>query len=233
MSQTGPATGESATQRVVESLRAMIMHSQLAPGQQIRQDEVADILGVSRSPLREALRILETEGLVGHSRNQGYFVIRINSDELVQVYLMRKLLETEILLSLKHPDPGDLDALSEANDAVAEAVTSTSVTEMLATNRHFHFLLFGWSRYPMVVIQVERLWNLSESCRATYLWMPEMRLRIVEEHSDMIAAYADYDLERLVEVADAHRDAAKASVLKVLVAQEKLRAGPDAGLPVS
>lgn len=229
MSRSGGAGDESATQRVVESLRAMIMHNQLVPGQQIRQDEVADLLGVSRSPLREGLRILETEGLVGHSRNQGYFVVRINSDELVQVYLMRQLLETEVLLALKPPEPENIELLKQANRAVAEAVASTSVTEMMTTNREFHFMLFGWSSYPMFVVQVERLWNLSEPLRATYLWMPEMRLRIVEEHDEMITAYDENDLERLVKVADAHRNAAKESVSKVLLAQESLRAGGAIG----
>jgi DNA-binding GntR family transcriptional regulator len=226
----GGSSDESATQRVVESLRAMIMHNQLAPGQQIRQDEVSEVLGVSRSPLREALRILETEGLVGHSRNQGYFVVRLNSDELVQVYLMRKLLETEIMLSLRHPAPADLKALEQANAAVTAAVASSSVTEMLATNRGFHFTLFGYSSYPMVVTQVERLWNLSEPLRATYLWMPEMRDRIVAEHEEMISAYAGFDLERLVALADAHRDAARESVVNILLAQEALRSGGSVGV---
>ena len=75
----------------------MIVRRQLAPGTQIRQVELAAQLGLSRSPLRQALSALETEGLVTHEQQRGYFVARMSVDHLSQIYRMRELLETELL----------------------------------------------------------------------------------------------------------------------------------------
>jgi DNA-binding GntR family transcriptional regulator len=62
---------------VLEAIREMIYQGRLSPGQQLRQEELAIALGVSRNPVREALKGLQAERFVGHSLNQGYFVTRL------------------------------------------------------------------------------------------------------------------------------------------------------------
>lgn len=209
-----------ATTRAVRTLRAMVMSRQIGPGQQLRQDDLAEEIGLSRSPLREALRTLETEGLLVHVPNQGYFVVRLRSGELQQIYLMRRLLEAEILKTLRRPSSHDLAALRAENERIKAFVSEGSSMRVLQANRRFHFTLFALSPLDLVIRQVERLWQLSESYRAAYLWMPDAQERIIEEHLAMISALERGEVEALIGVADAHRAAAEASVISLLRDEE-------------
>ncbi|WP_045879925.1 GntR family transcriptional regulator [Pseudofrankia sp. DC12] len=203
----------NATAKATTALRDMVMRRRLMPGQQLRQDQLAEQLNLSRSPVREALRILETEGLVRYVVNQGYFVAEFNAAELQQIYLMRRLLEAELLRTARRPADDDLAALRAHNAAVTAGGEAGSITEMLVANRRFHFALLGLSPLLLVRREVVRLWHLSEAYRAGYLWIPETRDRIVAEHLAMVDALADYDLGRLVDIAEQHRNSAERTVL--------------------
>ena len=209
-----------ATARAVRTLRDKVMSRRIGPGQQLRQDELAEELGVSRSPLREALRTLEAEGLLVHVPNQGYFVVRLRPADLQQIYVMRRLMETEILKSLRKPSASEALALGNENARLKEFVASGSSLRVLQANRRFHFAIFALSPLDLVIRQVERLWHLSESYRAAYLWLPARQDQIVEEHAAMLFALERGDLEELVSLADAHRAAAEESVIALLRGEE-------------
>jgi len=215
------ASGASSdlTRDATAALREMIVRRQLAPGAQIRQVELAERLGLSRSPLRQALSALETEGLVTHEQQRGYFVTRMSADHLSQVYRMRELLETELLRTARPPAAPELEELAARNADVQAALDDASVTAMLVANRAFHFGLFELSPLGAIRADVARLWNASEPYRATYLWMPTTRRRIVREHAQMLDALARGDRARLVQVANRHRDAAREVVTDLLAVE--------------
>jgi DNA-binding GntR family transcriptional regulator len=208
-----------ATSRAIDALRDLIAREELPGGAQIRQEELAGRLGISRSPLREALRALESEGVVRHDANRGYFVTRLSVEDLRQVYLMRRLLETELLRAVGPLDDSTLGELERLNDEVREAAAGAAVADVLLANRRFHDALFALSPLQLVAAHVRRLWNLSQPYQATYLWLPETRSRVVAEHESMIAALRAHDRRALVEVADAHRGASESSVLALLEAR--------------
>ncbi|HEX4251354.1 MAG TPA: GntR family transcriptional regulator, partial [Pseudonocardia sp.] len=90
-------SGASLAEQAVMAVRELIHDGQLLPGQPIRQVAIAERLGMSRVPLREALQNLQAEGLVRPSATGGFVVTRLSSTELAEFYLMRRLLETELL----------------------------------------------------------------------------------------------------------------------------------------
>jgi DNA-binding GntR family transcriptional regulator len=219
----GPRDGSSTalgrsdlTRRATEALRHMIVRRQLPPGQQIRQVEVAERLGLSRSPIREALSSLVAEGLVTHAPRRGYFAARMDGDHLTQIYRMRELLETEVLRTARRPDPVDVDRLADVNARIGRATCDHAVGDVLLANRAFHFGLFALSPLDVVVRELDRLWNMSEPYRAVYLWLGATRRRIVREHDQMLNAAAEGDGDRLVAVADRHRAAAREAVTELL-----------------
>jgi DNA-binding GntR family transcriptional regulator len=217
---TGNARSESGSgldlvQKATIALRQMIVRRELSAGEQIRQVELAEKLGLSRSPLREALRSLETEGLVAHVPNRGYFVVRLSADDLRQIYRMRRLLETEVLLSVRRPSAAELDDLRAANEAVEQAAEAP-LGEVLTANRTFHFMIFALSPLDLINREIQRLWHVSEPYRAAYLSASERRTQIAMEHRAMLEALAEYDLAKLVETADEHRRIAGAAVVRLL-----------------
>src|SRR5437879_5618000 len=97
---TDRASTDQAVLRVVDGIKHMIVSGDLLPGQQLRQEQMAATLGVSRLPVREGLRQLVADGLVTHEHNVGFAVARLSRSEFDQIYLMRRLLETEAIRSL-------------------------------------------------------------------------------------------------------------------------------------
>ena len=95
----------------------------------------------------------------------------------------------------------------------------SDVAGMLVANRAFHFGLFALSPLGAIRQDVERLWNTSEPYRATYLWLPSTRRRIIREHEQMLGALARGDRTRLVQIADRHRGAARAAVTELLAVE--------------
>jgi len=209
-----------ATARAVSTLRDMLVNRRLAPGQQLRQDSLAEQLGLSRSPLREALRILESEGFLWHQPNHGYFVTRLRSAEMHQIYLMRRLLETELLTSVRRPTPDEVRTLWQENELMRSSSAAGDLNSVLRGNLRFHFGIFSLSPLDMVARQVQRLWHLSEPYRSTYLWLPETQQRILTDHAAMISALAEGELDELVAIADRHRSAAQRSVVAFLRSEE-------------
>src|ERR1700722_8992997 len=127
-----PAGGEPAPRERAEAeplqltlqaaaqIRGLIIDRVLLPGEKILQVELAERIGVSRSPLREALRTLESEGVVTYEANRGYVVARVGDEDLAQIYRMRALLEDELLRTVRRPDAAVLDELREINDKLRE-----------------------------------------------------------------------------------------------------------------
>ncbi len=206
------------TQRAIEGVRDMIVRRQLYPGQQIRQEEVAAVLGMSKSPVREALRALEMDGLVYHQPNQGYFTARFSVADLRQIYTMRKALETIIFRALPEFPAEELDQLRAINKAIDSAHAGANVHEVIQLNRQFHFRIFVRSGLNLVVREVERLWQISDSYRSLYLYdsFGSRQSQIVAEHDAMIDALADHDLKRLVKVADSQRSIGEERMLAML-----------------
>lgn len=194
------------TLEAAAQIRGLIIDRVLLPGEKIRQVELAERLGVSRSPLREALRTLESEGVVTYETNRGYVIARLGEEDLVQIFSMRALLEGDLLRTITRPGPAVLSRLKDLNDAMMAAIDARDVGTILRTNREFHFTIFELSPLNQLQREVERLWQLSEGYSAQWWWrMPEARTRINREHKSIIAALRKFDLDQLVELCEAHR----------------------------
>jgi DNA-binding GntR family transcriptional regulator len=210
------AAGRQLTLQAVDEIRELIFRHVLLPGEKVRQVELAQRVGVSRSPLREALRTLESEGMVSYEPNRGYVISRLDADDLAQIYRMRKLLEFEILQTIKPQAAAAVAEIAQHNADMVEAIEAENISAILRANREFHFSIFALSPLKLFRREVRRLWQLSEGYRATYLWLPETRERIVQEHTAIIEALASQDIGKLVELCTQHRDQSETVVVGLL-----------------
>ena len=193
------------TLRAAALIRGMIFDGDLLPGEKLRQVELAERIGVSRSPLREALRTLESEGLLAYEMNRGYMVARLEPSEVAELYHMRALLEHELMRSIARPGKDVLDVLEKHNGTMMSAIRQEDIAEIMRANRDFHFTIFELSPMKQFRQEIARLWQLCEGYRHWWWHMPDAAARIDREHKQIIRTLRRYDLERLIQLCDAHR----------------------------
>ena len=151
------ARGENATAQelVLSSVRTAILAGVLAPGARLRQEELADVFGTSRIPVREALRALEYEGLVTSEPHRGFTVTSLDADDVQEVYDLRILLESEaVKLALPLLTADDLEDLERL---FARMQSAESPDEQLAARERFYLRLYSVTGRPRLVGLIMRL----------------------------------------------------------------------------
>jgi DNA-binding GntR family transcriptional regulator len=186
-------------------IRGMVFDGALLPGEKIRQVELAERIGVSRSPLREALRTLESEGLVSYETNRGYVVARFEPSDVAEFYQMRALLEHRLMKSITRPAAEILDALEKHNANMMAAIARQDIAGIMRANREFHFAIFALSPMKQYKREIARLWQLSEGYRHWWWHIPDAAARIDREHRQIVEALRAFDLDRLIRLCDSHR----------------------------
>ncbi|MFF0224152.1 GntR family transcriptional regulator [Streptomyces sp. NPDC004629] len=217
MTSPAPRRRPPTTQQfVLGELRRAITSGQLKPGTPIRQDALAEQFGVSRVPLREALKTVEAEGLVVHEAHRGYFVAELSLSDLREVYRIREILEAEAVRQASGRIDGPaFAALEAAQREVEEAADAEDVTEMAAANRRFHFSLFEMAGMPRLVRLISTLWDATDAYRALYYAEPAHRDHVVREHHAILAALRG-DAEDAVRLLDEHRANAVTALREML-----------------
>jgi DNA-binding GntR family transcriptional regulator len=204
-SEGGHPTGEAV--RVARELRDRIVAGELEPGTPIRQDEIAEAHNVSRIPVREALHILQAEGFVEHKMNAGYRVVQWSVSDLRQLFLMRSLLEKELLQTIRWPTDDELADLTQINKRIGTANQADDLSTLVTLNSQFHMRIFELSPLQLVLFEAKRIWALSEIYRAIYLDNPRLREQVVTDHKQIITALRRHAREQLLDVSEAHRSA--------------------------
>ncbi|KAB2380357.1 GntR family transcriptional regulator [Actinomadura montaniterrae] len=196
----------TAQQFVLDELRRAITSGRLRPGAPIRQDVVAEEFGVSRVPLREALKTLQGEGLVTYRAHRGYYVEELSLDDLREVYRIRTLLEEEaVRRAAARVTAADLAALDRAEDEVERAAQAGDVLAMAAANRAFHMALYECAGMPRLVRLIRTLWDATDAYRSIYYGENVNRERVIGEHRAALAALRAGDADEAVRVLDVHR----------------------------
>lgn len=214
-----PSRPGTTAQHALAWLRAAIIDGDLAPGDRIRQDEVAERIGVSIGPVREALRALEQEGQVTYQARRGYFVTELRAADLVEIYALRRLLEERAAReALPELDEDALDRITAAAEECAAAAEAGDVAAELEANRRFHFSLLDSPGRQHTMRLIRQLWDSTEAYRALYYNSPEERRVTVEAHARILDAVRERDADRLISELDAHRDRALQTLLAILPA---------------
>jgi DNA-binding GntR family transcriptional regulator len=218
VTKTADESGAAEPTRVEECLariRTMVLSGELLPGQKVHQAELADQLGISRIPVREALATLHAEGVLVHKPNTGFTVARFSGEDLSEIYLMRRLLETELLRSLDMAVV-DLAAMVRINRQMKAIGSAENRDEYQKLNRQFHFLLFDASPLRLIRQEVSKLWYMSGFYRSLYLYETDSFAHLSHEHDNILDAVRARDVKRLIKEADTHRSGTERLVVQRL-----------------
>lgn len=157
-------------EQVVDTLRRAIARRQLAPGQRLVERELCELLGVSRTPVREALRQLETEGFVRNVPNRGVVVATISPVDARALYEVREALEGLAgRLCAERSSEQDLEALRAAVTEVEGARDRGDLIAFLDGAAHFYDALLRGSSNPLVDTMIKGLHIRIDALRATSL----------------------------------------------------------------
>jgi DNA-binding GntR family transcriptional regulator len=215
-SATSGADIGGSVRRAADAIRSAILRRELAPGMQVRQADLGKQLHLSKIPVREALKVVETEGLVIHEPNRGYYVRRLSEAELTEIYLMRDLLESEVLSHVGLVAEQEIEELISLNLEAEAALAAADVHWMVETNRAFHFAMLRLGGLPIVLDEIGRLWSMSESYRVFHFADDLRQAGTAVQHRQMIDAVRSGDAQGLVKLSKEHRQIGEHSVAALL-----------------
>lgn len=200
------ANGESpvASQRVADAIAERILSGALAPGARIKQEELSAELGASRVPVREALRILESRGLVVIRANSGAWVSAMSERDLMLSYQIRERIEPLLLLdSLPRLTTTDLEQMVALQDQIE---ATEDVEEFLVLDRQLHWAGYRGHQAPQLAAMVARLWDATQHYRREFTRLAgrERSWIINSEHRLLIEALRNQDAESAESVLTLH-----------------------------
>lgn len=220
-----PPTTQEA---VLLALRQSIATGELQPGERLYQDAIAEQMGVSRVPVREALNVLRADGQLDYSPHRGYWVSALSREAVVEINLIRGLLETEaIRCAIANMDDELVGRMDAINSEIAEANAADDVPRFVSLNHDFHFALFERASLPRMLRHIEALWKSADVYRTSIFNDPAARVRMLSEHRELIEACRRRDPVTAVQIMDAHRNKAIETLSGFLA--EDAAAGENAG----
>jgi DNA-binding GntR family transcriptional regulator len=155
-----------ASHRIADSLRTAILAGNYPPGERIRQEDVAASSGASRIPVREALRMLASEGLVTLVANSGAWVTRLTLSECVETYLIRERLEPLLLrTSMPRLEAAEVDRLGLL---VEEMAAGTGLDAFMRADRDFHLSSYAGAASTEMWQIIHRMWNATQHYRREF-----------------------------------------------------------------
>ena len=205
------SSGETAYETLLASLR----DGTYCPGDRLREEEVAERLALSRTPVREALRRLEADGIIEHRPRLGAVIRKLSHTELVELYEMRVVLErTAAEMAAQHGAEAEFDALEALNDQIQGERANPA--RAAAINQSFHqgLYLAGRNRF---LLDAARALNNSLLLLGPTTYTDDARVDVVvRQHSDILAALREADPEAAGAAAEAHLQTSLRHRLKVL-----------------
>ncbi|WP_100812288.1 GntR family transcriptional regulator [Microbacterium sp. BR1] len=200
---------DSIRERVIDTIREQIMSQRLAPGERLIERELCELTGASRASVREALRQLESDGLVTGVPQRGVVVARLSLDDALSIYEVRSALEGVVASSFVR-----LATLDERERLFAASEKLKGVTEsraILQAKADFYHILFEGARNPVAEQFLKSLQARVNLMRITSLSAPGRIADSVEEIAQIVRAIRARDPEAAAAAAQFHvRQAARA-----------------------
>lgn len=192
---------------VFNTLRYAILHGDLKPGERLMEVKLADMLGVSRTPVREALRRLEKEGLVEVIPRRGAMVAEIDEKSMTDVLVVRKALEElAIKIACDNITQNEIQRLKEVTDELEMAIDRNYLEQIAALDVKFHDIIFNATDNARLIQILNNLREQMFRYRLEYVKMEEERETILKEHRAIIKALEEHDSDRASEVIKKHID---------------------------
>ncbi len=206
---------------VFEALREAIITGHLAPGERLMELQLAEELGVSRTPVREAIRKLELEGLVHMIPRKGAYVATLSMKDIVEVFEIRGALEgLAAALAAESITDEELEELERHLVMAAEQIGNADLEGMVEVDTGFHQILYKASRNERLTQIISNLREQIQRYRLTSLSYPGRMKIALEEHREIVDAVSARDPDLARKLAQEHIENAENSMMQVIRAEK-------------
>ena len=188
---------------VFESLRDAISDGRIAVGERVREEEIARELGVSRTPVREALQRLHQRGLLVFGNGRGLVVAELSQHQVLQLYAMREILEgSAARFAAQHANATDVSILYRLQKDLAEAKPDALL--LVTLNRRFHQAIYEAAHNQYLMQTLNMLHDSLALLHNATFRVPSRRSESDEEHRRIVAAIEKHDPDAAEEAARQH-----------------------------
>lgn len=181
--------GTSLVDQALVAIRRRILSGEYPPGSRLRLHVLAQETGASLTPIREALRILESERLIETIPNRGARVVPLSVEDMADLYSVRITLESEAVRMASRIDPTTHEELLGILSKMRVAVGKNDTDEVIRLHREFHYGIYRGSNSTWLQYLIQMLWNHSE--RYQRLSLVSRHDAADSEHLEILAALAD------------------------------------------
>lgn len=200
-----PVDARTLRQSVTEAIRQVILQGDLLPGAQVNQAQIAEQLGVSRGPVREALGQLEEEGLIKNVPYKGTYVTEITGEYINELYSIRRVIETfAVQEAAGRATADDLAELRSVLEAMYAAAEQGDMARMGTLDIRFHYLICRGAHHSLLL----QLWKSIEMgvrrCLALRHRIYRSPADVIGTHPDILAAIEAGEAERACAILSTH-----------------------------
>ncbi|MCO7229058.1 GntR family transcriptional regulator [Halomonas sp. CnH100-B] len=190
---------------VADRIGELIEHGELAPGERISEKQLCERFGVSRTPLREALKVLATEGLIELLPNRGARVVRLTFKKVKDTYdLMAALEGLSGELACQHISDSEIAAIRALHDAMLEHYHNRDLATYFEINQQIHESILAASRNEVLQEMYSNLSQRVKRVRYSKKMTQKFWRQAVQDHENMMAALEERDSKRLGQILRDH-----------------------------
>ncbi len=191
---------------VFETLREAILEGKLVPGERVMEVQLAEQLGVSRTPVREAIRKLELEGLLIMVPRKGAYVADVSLDDIIDVLEIRASLEgLAASLGAERRTSSDIEKLEKKIAELSRCVMEKDTEGMIENDAQFHNILLDTSKNKKLASIVEGLKDQVQRFRVIYFnEYEEVGFKLIEEHKEILKCIKEGNKEDAMKSAETH-----------------------------
>jgi DNA-binding GntR family transcriptional regulator len=201
--------------QVIEMLREAVLSGELEPGEKLQQDKLAERFSVSSTPVREALRQLEAEGLVNHHPGRGVRVAEVDLRDVREIYLIRGALEAlATRLAVPYLNNTYIQRLEALQAQMETVIANRQLKKLRKLNYEFHMQIYRVADMPQLFQIIQNLWT-------KFPWdtlhvLPDRALDASQEHDRLIRAIVDGNAKLAGQLMQEHIDSGAAALAEYL-----------------
>ena len=214
--QTGSNDGLPSSELVYRRLKEQIISGDMAPGSRLIELNIAADFGVSRTPVREALKRLAAENLVLADPARGMIVHAPDTGEIEDVFTVREALDgLAARLAAHRITPSELARLRLIVDTMREAIKADRREQILISNQRFHDVIYSAAGNPMLARVASDLRDFVRRFTTLPFASPDRVEDVLSEHEQILAALVAHDPEAAQRASNGHLDAAREYLVRL------------------